>query len=169
MTTTINASTSSGLVTTPDNSGAIALQNNGVTGLNLTAAGYPLTPLRPAFYGFRNGGNVSATNTVLHNAVITNIGSFYNASTGVFTCPVAGVYEAMVGGHAENSQPVVMQIKQNGIVKAEEYGNGAAYMAVSTFAIMSCAAGDTITHVVSVGTFWGGSDSGLRMSVKLIG
>ena len=132
-------------------------------------SGRLLTPNQPAFYGFRNGGNVSGTNTVIHNAVITNIGSCYNASTGVFTCPVAGVYEVMVGGHAENSQPVVMQISQNNVTKSEEYGNGAAYLPVSTFAILSCAANDQIRHVVATGTFWGGNDSGLRMSVKLIG
>jgi hypothetical protein len=137
--------------------------------MRIDSSGFVTMPFQPAFYGFRNGGNVTGNAVVVHNAVITNIGSCYNASTGVFTCPIAGVYEAMVGGHAENSQPVVLQIKQNSTVKSEEYSNGAAYGAVSCFAIMSCAAGDTITHVVSTGTFWGGNDSGLRMSVKLIG
>jgi len=36
---TINASTSSGLVTTPDNSGQIAFQNNGTTELTVTSTG----------------------------------------------------------------------------------------------------------------------------------
>jgi len=39
MTTTINASTSSGLVTTPDNSGTIALQSNGTTALTVASTG----------------------------------------------------------------------------------------------------------------------------------
>ena len=39
MTTTINASTSSGLVTTPDNSGAIALQSNGTTITTISSTG----------------------------------------------------------------------------------------------------------------------------------
>jgi hypothetical protein len=122
-----------------------------------------------AFYGFRNGGNVTGSATVAHNAVITSIGNNYNSTTGIFTCPVAGVYEVMVGGHAENSQPIAMQIRQNGTVKAEEYSNGSAFGSATAFAILSCAANDTITHVVSTGTCWGGNESGLRMSIKLIG
>jgi hypothetical protein len=39
MTTTINASTSSGLVASPDNSGTIALQSNGTTQLTVSATG----------------------------------------------------------------------------------------------------------------------------------
>lgn len=177
--TTVSMLVSSVLNAIPNTTGAVGsgnIANAAITPAKLStgaptwdSSGRFFTPSQPAFYGFRNGGNVTGSTTVVHNAVITNIGSHYNASTGVFTCPVAGVYEVMVGGHAENSQPIAMQIKQNGTVKSEEYANGAAYSAVSAFAILSCAANDTITHVVSVGTFWGGNDSGLRMSVKLIG
>jgi len=39
MTTTINASTSSGLVATPDNSGSIALQSNGATITTISSTG----------------------------------------------------------------------------------------------------------------------------------
>jgi hypothetical protein len=39
MTTTLNASTSSGLVVTPDNSGVIELQSNGTTELTISSAG----------------------------------------------------------------------------------------------------------------------------------
>ena len=151
----------------------IALYNGGTASrterMRIDSSGYVTMPFQPAFYGFRNGGNVTGTNTVVHNAVITNIGSCYNASTGVFTCPVAGVYEVFAGGHAENSQPTVMQISQNNVTKSEEYQNGAAYGSMTLFAILSCAANDQIRHVVATGTFWGGNDSGLRMSVKLIG
>jgi len=40
MPVTINASTSSGLVTTPDNSGTIALQSNGVTKATVSSTGF---------------------------------------------------------------------------------------------------------------------------------
>ena len=169
MPVTLNASTSSGLIATPDNSGAIAFQNAGVTGVTLDISGRLTLPLQPRFYGYRTAGNVTATATVLHNMVITNTGSCYNSSTGIFTCPIAGVYEIMVGGHGENSQPIVLQIQLNGTSITEEYGNGAAYSAVNAFAIVTCAANDQIRSVVSTGTMWGGNVSGLRMSVKLIG
>jgi hypothetical protein len=48
MTTTINASTSSGLVTTPDNSGEIAFQNNGTTELTVNAFGIGLGTAVPS-------------------------------------------------------------------------------------------------------------------------
>lgn len=98
MTTTLNASTSSGFVMTPDNSGVIALQNNGTTALTLDASGRPLTPLRPAFHA--SGGtintSVSSGNYILwavNYSNCFNIGSCYNASTGKFTVPVTGAYQ----------------------------------------------------------------------------
>ena len=106
---TINASTSSGLVTTPDNSGAIALQNNGTTALTLTAAGYPLTPLRPAFYATKTNGNTGTSGTIVYNNVLLNIGSGYSASTGIFTAPVSGTYQfnitaiSAAGGYVETA------------------------------------------------------------------
>jgi hypothetical protein len=48
MTTTINASTASGLVVTPDNSGQIAFQNNGTTELTVNAFGIGLGSAVPS-------------------------------------------------------------------------------------------------------------------------
>ena len=61
MTTTINASTSSGLVVSPDNSGVIALQNAGVTGLNLSSSGVITTPNQPAILVKGTGGGTAQT------------------------------------------------------------------------------------------------------------
>ncbi len=91
MTTTLNASTSSGFVMTPDNSGVIALQNNGTTGFTLDASGRPLTPLRPAFLAIKNDTTIS-TGTVIYPSTQNNTGSCYDTSTGRFTAPVAGTY-----------------------------------------------------------------------------
>jgi hypothetical protein len=112
---------------------------------------------------------VAATNTVLHNVVVTNVGSCYNSSTGIFTCPIAGYYEISAGGHGENSTVIVLGIQQNGTTIVEEYQNGAAYGTVAPTAIVYCAANDQLKSVVSTGTMWGGNISGLRMSIKLIG
>ena len=89
---TLNASTSSGLVTTPDNSGAIALQNNGTTGLTLTAAGYPLTPLRPSFCAYPNTTGGYSNSPLRYDATVNNVGGGYSTSTYRFTAPVAGTY-----------------------------------------------------------------------------
>jgi hypothetical protein len=79
MTTTINASTSSGLVVTPDNSGNVLLQYNGIAA--------------PMFRG------ALATNLTVPTGTLTQISfntkQFDTAtaySSGVFTVPVTGYY-----------------------------------------------------------------------------
>lgn len=169
MTTLINASNTSGLTFTSDQSGALALQTLGTSALTIDTAGRITTPAQPAFFGYRTSGNISATNTVLHNVVVTNRGSCYNSSTGIFTVPIAGLYEVIAGGHAENSQPVSLTINQNGTAVAEEYTNGSTYGSVTLAVIISCSVNDQIISQVATGTMWGGNRSGLRMSVKYLG
>lgn len=169
MASTINATTTAGVVVTPDNTGVLSLQTVGNTAQSIDASGRVTTPLQPRFFGYRDAGNVTATTTVLHNQVITNVGSCYNSSTGIFTCPVAGYYEVSAGGHGENATVIQLSIQKNGTTVVEEYQNGAAYGTVAPTGIILCAANDQIKSVVTVGTLWGGNISGLRMSIKLLG
>ena len=169
MTTFINASNSTGITFTSDNSGNVSFQSQGSNVLSFNTIGYVSTPLQPRFYGYRTAGNISATNTVPHNVVLANIGSCYNSTTGIFTVPIAGYYEIFAGGHGENSQPIIFQIQQNGTAVCEEFTTGTAYGAVTAFAIVFCAVNDQLKSVVTNGTMWGGSASGLRMSVKYLG
>jgi len=84
MTTTINASTSSGLVVTPDNSGNVLLQYNGVAA--------------PAFSAY-----LSANQTPITNATFTKVqcnteefdtaSAYDNATNYRFTPLVAGYYQ----------------------------------------------------------------------------
>lgn len=86
MTTTINASTSSGLVVTPDNSGNVVLQYNGVS--------------TPTFSVYISGSNQSFTTstwtTVAYNAEDWDTASCYDTSTYRFTPTVAGYYQINV-------------------------------------------------------------------------
>ena len=93
MTATINASTTAGVVITPDNSGALALQNAGTTGLNITSSGQVTTPLQPAFVAAGTAGTtVAYLGVIIFNGTSLNRGSCYSTSTGIFTTPVTGLY-----------------------------------------------------------------------------
>lgn len=119
MTTLINASTSLGLIVTPDNSGAVALQNNGTTGLNIDAGGRITSPLQTTFFAYRTTDyTVTTTPAVLvYDATKINIGSAYNTSTGRFTAPVTGVYEFGWASIASNAATVYRyNLYLNGVI-----------------------------------------------------
>ena len=81
MTTTINASTSSGLVVTPDNSGNIVLQYNGVS-----------TPAFGVYLGSTQSISNSTYTKINLNTVSFDTGSYFNTSTNRYTPLVAGYY-----------------------------------------------------------------------------
>lgn len=65
-------------------SGQIALASSGVQGMVLDSGGRVRKPTNPHTRFYRTGDGV--------NYVTTNQGGHFNASTGLFTCPVDGVY-----------------------------------------------------------------------------
>lgn len=135
----------------------------------IDGSGRVTMPYQPMCDVRKNNGSPSANQVVVHNTVLTNVGSHYNPSNGRFTCPVAGKYEIHIGAHCENSQPVIIEIKRNGSAWNGEYSNGASHGALSVASIIDCSAGDYIEMWITNGTIWGGgSSSGARMTVKLI-
>ena len=76
MTTTINASTSSGLVMTPDNSGTIELQSNGTTKATISSAG---------FYAPGSIIQVIGANNTLSNTTITSTSAVTLGLTATIT------------------------------------------------------------------------------------
>jgi hypothetical protein len=92
MTTTLNATTSNGLVVTPDNSGALQIQSNGVTVWKVDANGYVTMPNQPRFQALGNGTNNTLSGNIVLPVTRVNTGNCYSTSTGLFTAPVAGTY-----------------------------------------------------------------------------
>ncbi len=104
MTTTINASTSSGLVVTPDNSGNVLLQYNGVAA--------------PAFSATGTGQSFSASTwtKIQFNTEQFDTASCYDSTTNYrFTPNVAGYYHISVSaGHGASNNIVLGAIYRNG-------------------------------------------------------
>jgi hypothetical protein len=114
MTTTINASTSSGLVVSPDNSGNILLQYNGIA--------------TPAFRAYATGGqsigNSTFTKITLNNKTFDTASAFDSTTNYRFTPLVAGYYQIngqvfMSGASAGYTQ---LAIYKNG--SQFNYGSG---------------------------------------------
>lgn len=80
MTTTINASTSSGLVVTPDNSGNVLLQYNGQSA--------------PAFYAYTTGSQTISSGVLTKVTLDTErFDTNNNFASSTFTPTVAGYYQ----------------------------------------------------------------------------
>uniref|UniRef100_A0A4W5MEE4 Cerebellin 6 n=1 Tax=Hucho hucho TaxID=62062 RepID=A0A4W5MEE4_9TELE len=67
-----------------------------------------------ALGGNGHTGPIDHDTTLIYKVVITNIGSAYNPSTGVFTAPIAGVYYFSFFYHAGGSQTKHIALFKNG-------------------------------------------------------
>lgn len=99
------------------------------------------------------GGTSGATSTIIFNYVIQNVGSYYNSSTGLFTCPVTARYRVdswhLGGGNNGWSS---LHIAKNGGSQSSHFhinsnGNN-MYSNVNGFWIGICNAGDTLSSLL---------------------
>jgi hypothetical protein len=122
--------------------------------MRINAAGQITTPFQPAFSGGIVGasGNVTA-NPLVFNSALLNQGSHYNTSTGLFTCPVAGVYRVSCSTttYINGYVAVNITLRKNGSDIDVAYGKGywegslsASYLGKSASWLISCAANDNI-------------------------
>ena len=78
-------------------------------------------PNNPVFYGYRSSGGgwesyPSPGSVYVYNVEVTNIGNCYNTSTGVFTCPIDGMYAVAPGVLAgNNGNTCTLQVYKNDI------------------------------------------------------
>lgn len=90
-------STDSDTVTIKDTSGTN-------TAMTINSDGIVATAARPAFNVYKNSSATEALNgTIIFNGVKSNIGSHYDTSTGLFTAPIAGLYQFNFVGFACSS------------------------------------------------------------------
>ena len=153
--------------------GDVTIKGN--TTSNGIGAGY--APNRPAFRVSGNGGSISATTTVAGGYMVVdyNQGSYLNTTTGIFTAPVAGLYQVNIVVRTQsNNNSGINQIiikKTSGVTTITaimvEFGPNTSMNHTGGSTIIKMAAGDTLKFDVTAGTIsFDGNDN---WSVAYIG
>jgi len=116
---------------------------------NVEISGYLKTG-NPVFYARKTTGTAH-NSYIIYNAVDVNIGSCYDSSTGIFTCPVAGAYTFTWGTIAGTTDTVYrLHIRVNGNtinnthLRADNTATGSEYSTGERTAILNLAANDEI-------------------------
>jgi len=72
---------------------------------NVEMSGYLKTG-NPVFYAYKSSGSVAQDTVIIYQSTRVNKGSHYNASNGIFTCPVAGIYTFTWGAIGNSTDTV---------------------------------------------------------------
>lgn len=155
---------------------------NGSTTFNLPkqaivsdSGGRVKLPYQPRVFGTKTDyGNWLKSNPWIFNSAPVNVGSHYNTSTGLFTCPTAGEYLVQAWWLAlfDNNYGY-MSVNKNGTGQSPDLhfnSMGSGYSIVTGSWILACAANDTISFSTNGGTYvgcYGASHNGF--SIQLIG
>ena len=142
---------------------------NNVEAMRIHANGRITTPNQPMYsgIGYVGGGTQvqSSIYAIRPSAVYANLGSHFNTSTGVFTCPIAGRYLCIgaMGRRADAHQWNGFYLIQNGVTKGDMWfpparNNGSnpalpaafrsdqfTYNPTNLSAVLVCSANDTIS------------------------
>ena len=137
---------------------AAGSNNTILTRMTIDASGRVTMPYQPAAFAAKdNGGGFSTVSGIMvFNDVKLNRGNCYNSSTGIFTCPAAGVYrvhaEALTGDVSTSCQ---VYIHKNGssvtTFGAHSNYQGDSYYTIGTEALIDCAANDQLSVVMTSG------------------
>ena len=123
------------------------------TAMTIDSSGRVTKSLIPSFVAKHNQSIASSQTPVVFNIATLNIGSHYDTSTGVFTCPIAGLYYfSTFGIFGQNNGAAYgdYKIQQNGNDVAKGHFNNPSdvrWEQVHVSVIVSCSANDAIRVV----------------------
>ena len=160
-----------------------SIQNTGgTTGLTIDSNGRLGISNPIIFYGRKDdASNYSTIGTIVWNVSMVDTANAYNTSTGLFTCPKAGHYEIHWNYLQRFTGYLRTTAQKNG---SHIYGSGQQTMIYgynasseedqrTAFAIVNCAAGDTLSIRLedknNTANFYGGSNSHNGFTVKFLG
>ena len=135
--------------------GTGATNTNPTARMNISSEGYVTKPYMP-IASVSSSHAVDLTNVVLtssnfYNTTYVNQGSHFNASTGRFTCPVAGVYRIYFRATCSQDQHTNVRLRKNGNTINEAYANHntGESSSDSSEAVINCSANDYLEIQVS--------------------
>ncbi|XP_064601348.1 complement C1q tumor necrosis factor-related protein 4-like [Liolophura sinensis] len=74
----------------------------------------------------KNLENLTSAQAIIFGTVVTNIGGAYNPRTGIFRCPVSGLYQFFVSILGQRTERVETELVVNGKKKLLVYSSGDA-------------------------------------------
>lgn len=161
----------------------LELQTAGVTRIKASRNGHVTMPNQPCFSAVGgtdhngNSGWVSSLNPMKFPTAyqVVNVGGHMNGTTGIFTCPVAGIYEVQLSVLMGQNGYGQLGVKKNGVVVRDSFVHannmGSAYYTTGGKIFVQCSANDQLT-IGDVATY---SGTGLYISahgscsIRLVG